>query len=131
MIAHDFSFYIIITIPFKTSFPYCRQRCYRAYLDDLEELHWFDGDVILHDTVDHSARTELFAVNALSRVDHSTAFVDREVVAVEDGRRRQETETQTIDDRRIVATVEAQLGDEVADETVRRKFFDDQEFACI
>ena len=101
------------------------------YLNNLEELHWFDGDVVLYDAVDHSAGTQLFAVDAFRRVYHSAALVDGEVVPVEDGRRRQEAESQAVDDRRVVAPVVAELGDQVADETVRRKLFDDEELANV
>jgi len=60
------------------------------YLDDLEKLHRFDGDVVLNDTVDHSTRTQLFTVNAFGRVYHSAALVDRKVVPVKARRRREE-----------------------------------------
>lgn len=108
-----------------------RPRTIIVYLNDLEEFHWFYCDVVLHHTVDHSAGAQLFAVDAFRRVYHSAAFVNCEVVPVDEGRRGQETEAQAVDDRRIVAPIEAQLGDEVADETVRRKFFHDEELANV
>ena len=101
------------------------------YLDDVEEFHRFDSDVVLDDTIDDSARTQLFTVDALRRVYHSAALVYREVVPVEDSRRRQEAEAQTVDDWRIVATVKAEGSDQVADKTVRRKFLHDVELAIV
>jgi len=108
------------------------QRSYfTANLHDLEELHRLDSDVVLDDTVDHSAGAQLFTVNALGRVYHSAALVDRKVVPVEERRRSEKAEAQPVDDWRIIATIKAQLGDQVADETVGRKFLDDEELTDV